>query len=89
MSRQGDALLKREESGRAINALIVDDDQAHPLLPWGLRVEDRRPAPEMQDRDALLMLALCAKCGQPFVFITSERDTCNYSTTCGKCARHT
>lgn len=81
------ALLKQEAAGRAIGALIVDDDRAVPLLPWGMRVEDRRPAPEMQDRDALLMLTLCQKCGQPFVFITSERDTCNYSTVCGRCSK--
>jgi len=80
-----EALVRLDAAVRAIGALLVVDDHAYPLLPWGMRVEDRRPVPEMTDRDSLLMLTVCRKCGQPFVFITTERDTCNYSTTCGKC----
>lgn len=62
-------------------------DQAMPLLPEGVRVEDRRPIPEMTDRPALLLLAVCPECSVPFIFITSEPDTCNYSTTCKRCMK--
>jgi ribosomal protein S27AE len=62
---------------------------AIPVLPEGVRVEDRRPVKEMEDRPAMLMLAKCPRCGEAFIFITSEKDTCNYSTVCGKCSRHT
>jgi hypothetical protein len=63
-------------------------DRAVPLLPEGVRNEDRRPVKEMTDRPALLMLACCACCGLTFIFITSERDTCNYSTTCESCRKN-
>ena len=63
------------------------EDKAIPLLPAGVRVEDRRPVPEMTDRPALMLLACCPHCGLTYIFITSERDTCNYSTTCGRCSK--
>ena len=62
-------------------------DRAIPLLPEGVRVEDRRPIKEMTDRPALLMLACCTHCERAFIFITSERDACNYSTTCESCRK--
>lgn len=65
-------------------------DVAIPVLPEGVRVEDRRPVKEMEDRPAMLMLARCPKCGEAYIFITSERDTCDYTTTCKACReRHT
>lgn len=60
-------------------------DQAHPLFPKGVRIEDRRPVSTMTDRPALLLLAQCPRCETLYVFVTSERDTCNYSTVCEKC----
>ena len=62
------------------------EDRAVPLLTTGVRVEDRRPpVPEARERPSLLLLASCPECGVPFIFIVTERDTCNVSTVCGRC----
>lgn len=70
----------------AVERAVDLRDAAVPLLPEGIRVEDRRATPEMVGRPALLLVAVCPACEKPFIFITSERDTCNYATECSRCA---
>jgi len=80
------ATLKWEMAAReAVEALRLTNDHTFPLVPWGIRVEDRRPIPEMEDRPALLILTQCPKCGDPYVFVISEKDTSDVTHTCKKC----
>ena len=79
-------VLSTAQVATAVKRAVDLRDAAVPLLPEGIRVEDRRPVPEMVDRPALLLVAVCPECEEPFIFVTSERDTCNYSTKCGRCA---
>lgn len=70
-------------------ATAAAQECAIPLLPEGVRIEDRRPVKEMTDRPALLLLAVCPRCCTPYLFITSEKDTSDYSIECRKCRGHT
>lgn len=75
------------ELSRSNSQLDELKDCAVPLLPEGVRIEDRRPIEEMTDRPAFLLLACCPECGEVYIFITSARDTCNYSTVCQRCTK--
>lgn len=81
--------VERDRCKELEKQLQPDNDdlanQARMLFPEGIRIEDRRPVAAMTDRPALLLLAQCPRCNLLYVFVTSERDTCNYSTVCEAC----